>query len=457
MGMAKLSFSIKSNTVRRSSGRYLAELTATERLPLDRLLTLQAERAAGIATFAGQNTVYYARRFAEATVDVARLHERDEWRRIPISTRTDFKANEFDILSTEANKRTARIGKTGGSTGEPLRTRHDNRVPNLALAWRMYRWWGVEPWDNIARVGRWGFGWKDTVKNILTWWPSRQVYLDATLFDAQSMREFHARLVRTRPALIEGYVGAMLELADFLEAENLQIRPPRALATTASVLTESSRRRLESVFGTQIFDEYRGAEVAWMAGECRAHAGLHINADARLIEIVDEYDRPVTTGDSGDIVVTDLTNRVFPIIRYRLGDRARLLPEPCPCGLSLPLMSYPEGRVTDVLRLPSGEALNHGLLGMFADHPESVRLFQIHQKIDHSIDVNVVLGPAENGAVHVEDAVQKLRRRIDHKVPVRINFVEAMPYTGGKVKYVISDVPAPGESAEGLSKPDARD
>lgn len=455
MNPAQLAFTVKSRTVRRPLGTYLDELVHNERLPLHDLNALTDRRAASIASFAATQSPYYERRFREAGISLARIEDVDEWTRIPLSGRGDFKAHEFDILSTEANDRTARLGKTGGSTGEPLRTRHDNRAATLALAWRMYGWWGVQPWDNLARVGRWGFGIKDSLKNAVTWWPSKQVYLDATLFDADSMRAFHRRLVRTRPALIEGYVGAMLEFADFLEAEGLRIPKPRAIATTAAVLNDNARRRLENVYETEIFDEYRGSEVNWLAGECRAHAGLHMNSDARLIEVVDPDGRRVEPGEIGDIAITDFTNRVFPIIRYRPGDRARLLAAPCDCGVTLPLMDYPEGRTTDMVRLPSGKAINHGLMAMFADHPEAVRVFQIHQHADYSLNISIVRGDDPAADAHVDEAVKKVRRRINDEVAVRVAYVDSLQYTNGKLKYLISDVPAPGEPKEGVAQPPA--
>jgi phenylacetate-CoA ligase len=139
-------------------------------------------------------------------------------------------------------------------------------------------------------------------------------------------------------------------------------------------------------------------------------------------------------------VITDLRNRVFPLIRYRTGDRGALREEPCPCGRSLPLMDAPHGRTVDMLRLPSGAVLAHRLAAMFSAHPDSVRLFQIHQLADHSITLRVVKGEEVDAVTHVEKAANDLRERIHHEVPVRIDYVDSLPYTGGKTKYVISDV-----------------
>lgn len=442
MSLARTAFVVKSRTVRRSSGRYLDELSRNERLPLNRLLALQAQRAAALARFAAADSAFYRELYSGQGIDTARLELSDQWHRLPIIDRAQVKSNAGRLVSSEAGKRNTRDAKTGGSTGEPLRTKHDTRVPNLALAWRMYRWWGVDPWDDLARVARWGFGRTDEIKNRVTWWPSRQLYLDASVIDEGSMKRFHHQIVGVRPALIEGYAGAMTEFADFVESEGLELPGLRAVATTAAPLPESTRARLEGVFRAPVYDEYRGSEVPWMAGECREQNGLHVFADARLIEIVDDEGRTVPPGTVGDIVVTDLTNRVFPIIRYRLGDRGALREGACPCGVTLPLIDKPEGRTTDVLRLPSGKVLNQRLMAMFGSHPDAVRLFQIHQSADYAIRVRIVLGDDAEAERHIEDAVDELSRRIGHEVPVTTEFVASLPYTGGKTKYVISDVAA---------------
>ena len=433
------SFTVKARTVRRSSGEYLAELLHNQHLSPDALAQLQSRRAAAIARFAADSTAFYRRRFDEHGIDVARLEDPAEWERIPVTERAQVKEHDAELRPANS-ERFAREALTSGSTGVPLRTAHDSRVPTLALAWRMYSWWGVQPWDDLARLGRWGFGRFETVRNRLQWWPSQQVYLDARLIDADSMRRFHRAIVRTRPALIEGYVGAVLEFADFLDAEGLTIPTPTAVATSAAPLPPSARRRLESVMGAPVYDEYRGSEALWMAGECRMQAGLHIFADARRIEVVDADGRSLPAGEVGDILVTDLTNRVFPIIRYRLGDRGALIDGTCDCGLSLPRMAQPEGRAIDLLRLPSGTALSH-TTAMFSKHPGSVRLFQVHQTADYAIAVRVVLGDDPDATRHIEDAVDLLRRRAAGEVPVTIEYVDSLPYTGGKTKYLISDVP----------------
>lgn len=433
-------FRAKAATVRARAGAFHRELLANERLSPGEFTRMQDELAQGIAAFAMSSSPFYGDLYGGLGVRPDTLTDPEAWAALPILDRATVKEHATEMRTPEATEASARPALTGGSTGEPLATLHDARVPALALSWRMYSWWGIEPYDDLARVGRWNFGRLATIKNDLAWWPTTQVYLDAGLISEQTMEAFHRRLTATRPRLIEGYVGAMLEFADFLERRKLSVPVPKAIATTAAPLTASARARLESAFGAPVYDEYRGSEFGWIAGECGHRDGLHIFADVRRVEVVDEDGAPAAPGQLGDLVITDLRNRVFPLIRYRTGDKGILRSEPCGCGSALPVMEQPQGRTTDMIRLPSGTVLAHRLMGMFAAHPEAVRLFQIHQLADYSITIRVVVGDGAEARNQIESAVAALRERIAHEVPVRIEDVDSLPYTGGKTKYIISDV-----------------
>ncbi|MDD4272778.1 MAG: AMP-binding protein [Desulfobacter postgatei] len=76
--------------------------------------------------------------------------------------------------------------------------------------------------------------------------------------------------------------------------------------------------------------EIPGPAIAY---ECRYHDGLHMNDDHILPEIIDpSTGRPVPTGEKGELVLTTLSARAFPLIRFRTGDMAKFFPQACPCG-----------------------------------------------------------------------------------------------------------------------------
>jgi len=78
---------------------------------------------------------------------------------------------------------------------------------------------------------------------------------------------------------------------------------------------------------------------------------FHAFDDHVFIEIIDEITGEVCSNDSpGLLVVTTFRRKLTPMIRYRVGDRARWLKTPCSCGRTTPLFQL-LGRGDDILRI----------------------------------------------------------------------------------------------------------
>jgi len=82
---------------------------------------------------------------------------------------------------------------------------------------------------------------------------------------------------------------------------------------------------------------------------------MHLNADWVIFEPVDAQHNPIPAGQLSDrTLITNLANRIMPIIRYELGDRVSLSPEPCSCGKTLPVVNV-EGRTDEILRFRASD------------------------------------------------------------------------------------------------------
>ncbi len=83
---------------------------------------------------------------------------------------------------------------------------------------------------------------------------------------------------------------------------------------------------------------------------CGSHCGLHINDDHILPEIIDPATgMPVPMGEKGELVLTTLSARAFPLIRFRTGDMARFVTEPCGCSSPLMKMEWLKERVGNMI------------------------------------------------------------------------------------------------------------
>lgn len=127
---------------------------------------------------------------------------------------------------------------------------------------------------------------------------------------------------------------------------------------SAEPLSDENRLLIQQAFGVPPRNNYGCSEGGVMGYECN-HGQMHINADWIIFEPVDANHDPVPAGQLSDrTLITNLANRVMPIIRYELGDRVTLLREKCDCGITLPLIKV-EGRTDEILRFksPSGGSI----------------------------------------------------------------------------------------------------
>jgi len=119
--------------------------------------------------------------------------------------------------------------------------------------------------------------------------------------------------------------------------------------------SEGFRQKLEEAWGGNYdgCDLYGLSEIIGpgVASECRENkGGLHIAEDHFFAEIVDpETGEPVPDGEQGELVLTTLTKRAHPVLRYRTRDLTRFLEDGCRCGRTTRRMGRLEGRADDML------------------------------------------------------------------------------------------------------------
>lgn len=143
-------------------------------------------------------------------------------------------------------------------------------------------------------------------------------------------------------------VAAPAQLALLLK--HFPHRGPEGLAgilTSAEPLNDALGLALRRAWQCEILDHYGLTETAYgCAVECPAHQGFHVRELDVLIEIVDISGRKILAqGEEGEVVITTLQRQAMPLVRYRTGDVACLLPAPCACGSPLRRLGPVRGRI----------------------------------------------------------------------------------------------------------------
>ncbi|MCT1394364.1 MULTISPECIES: phenylacetate--CoA ligase family protein [Microbacterium] len=438
--MREAAFRLKTAAGGRSSTAAYRDFLVVDALPPEEAIELSAQRSAAHARFAFEHSAFYRELYSAHGFSAEDLRDPASFSSLPIVDKTMLRENFESIRTDEADARTSVVSKTGGSTGLPLHLLRDLRFPARALEWRLFDWWGVKPWDDRAIVTRHVLTGAARLRHDLGWLPSRRVQLDAFQITDDAVRAFVERWNRVEPRFLIGYGGGVLDTVRRMRRLGLRVVPPAAVAVTAAPLSPGTRAEIEDAFGAPCYDHYRSAEIPWMAGECAEQSGLHVFSDVRRIEIVDEADRVLPEGREGEVIVSDLTNRVFPIVRYRLGDISSYRPGVCACGRGLPRLGAISGRSSDAVRLPDGTTIAGALGHIFDDAPLSIRQFEIVQDSDYAVTLRCIPADGQDVQAGIDGAEAKLRHATRGLVPVRVERVDHIPQVGGKMRFIRSSV-----------------
>lgn len=224
------------------------------------------------------------------------------------------------------------------------------------------------------------------------------------------MAELVERLNRFQPALLTPYASMAAMLADEQEAGRLHINP-LLLALSAEGLPQPEYGRIARVFGAKVGNSYAASECMFLSYMC-SEGWLHVNADWVAFEPVDADYRPVAPGEqSHTSLISNLANRVQPILRYDLGDSVLQRPDPCPCGNPLPAIRV-QGRSADVLtfRTSGGDVRLAPLaLSQPIESVRGVTLFQVAQSDPERLELRLQIAPTANADAVWREAEAGLR------------------------------------------------
>jgi phenylacetate-CoA ligase len=261
---------------------------------------------------------------------------------------------------------------------------------------------------------------------------------NAYFLSDQSMGALVCQIRRHQPVLLIGYATALFVFAQFVNERELDDIKFQAVYSTGEVLYQYQRKLIEETFGCRVFNRYATIEVGGIGCECEAHSGMHINVESCYIEILRGND-PVTEGQPGEIVVTNLDNYGFPFIRYRLADVVQKRNNGCSCGRQSPMLEVVQGRTVDIFRTGDGGAVWGDLEGTIFQ-VDGIKQSQVIQKSTDIIQVRIVRDENFQDAqlAKIERTIKKM---MGEKTKVEFEFTEKIPMTkSGKYRYSYSEL-----------------
>jgi phenylacetate-CoA ligase len=408
------------------------------------------ERLPAMLRRAAEHVPYYRRQWESrrAAGDHASPSCLESW---PVLSKEAVRAEPRAFVDDGCDARMLRHEHTSGTTGTPLSLFQSRETVRT--------WYGISEarirhWNGLSRRDRWAIFGGQLVVPIASTHPPfwvwnaglRQLYLSSYHLAPANVAAYVDALRRHRVQYVFGYASSLDSVARLSAEAGLALPPMHVAIANAEPIYAWQRETIARAFQCPVRETYGMAEMVTAASEC-AEGTLHLWPDVGVTEILrDDSDAAAAPGESGRLVCTGLVNREMPLIRYAVGDRARLAPptRACACGRRLPIIERIEGRSDDVVVTPDGRRVGRFDPVFKADLP--IREAQIVQEAPDRLVVRVVPAPGWTPE-QAEDLARRVRMRVGDSLAVTVEPVDAIARTkAGKFRAVVRafrEEPAP--------------
>ncbi|HVV72809.1 MAG TPA: phenylacetate--CoA ligase [Verrucomicrobiae bacterium] len=313
-------------------------VSAPDFLPLPQLRSLQLQRLKAIVQRAYDHVRLFRQRMDERELTPADVQTLDDLSKLPFTLKADLRETYPFGLFASPMKEIVRLHASSGTTGKPIvvaYTQEDLEVWTNVMV-RSFAACGLHEGDVIQNAYGYGlftgglgahYGAEALGATVIP------ISGGNTQRQLMVMKDFGVTAICCTPSYFLHLLDQAPELG--VDVRSLKLR---AGVFGAEPWTESMRRRIEANSGIKAYDIYGLSEITGpgVAMECPAQAGPHVFEDFFYPEIIHpETGALCGEGEEGELVLTTLSKKAMPMIRYRTRDITSLAYEQCECGRTL--------------------------------------------------------------------------------------------------------------------------
>lgn len=388
-----------------------------------------------------ENSPFYSRKFREAGLALEDIRTHQDFQKLPFSDKDELRqAYPLGLLSVPQDD-VVRIHSSSGTTGSPViipYTRQD--VDDWATMFaRCYELAGITRSDVIQITpgyGLWtaGIGFQAGAEKL----GAMAVPMGPGNTDKQLQM-----MMDLKSTVLCATSSYALLLAEEVERRGIhdKIRLKKGVIGSER-WGDLMRSRIQNELGIELFDIYGLTEIygPGIAIDCTHHKGMHYFDDYLLFEIIDSHTGELLPdGEWGELVITTLRKEAAPLVRYRTHDLTRILPEPCTCGRSYPMIDRIMARTDDMIKV-KGVNIYPGQVDNILKHIEGVSSeYQIiigHQDGKDVMTLRVERKPHTSPEELTHVVVDHFKKRIGIKIEVELVAIGELPRSEKKSKRV---------------------
>lgn len=301
---------------------------------------------------------YYKRMFARTGIDPESIQAIADLQRLPFTEKKDLQLYNEDFLCVPKQDIIDYI-TTSGTLGEPVTfgcTEHDlqrlayNEHKSFACA-------GIRKGDIVQLMTTID---KRFMAGLAYWLGLRDLGAGVIRVGNGIPELQWDTIMRIRPNAIMCVPSFILRLIEYAEQNHIDYRHSsvrkiigigEGLRDQQFHLNLLGQRIHDKWPEVQLFATYSSTEMSATFSECEFGCGGHVHPELIIVEIIGEDNTPVPDGQSGEVVITTLGVEGMPLLRFRTGDMATKVAEPCRCGRNSYRLTPIIGRKNNMIKL----------------------------------------------------------------------------------------------------------
>ncbi len=412
---------------------------------------IQSERLIKTVERIYHNVPSYRAKMQEKGLVPADIKSVKDLSKLPFTEKTDLRDNYPFGMFTVPMSEIVRIHASSGTTGKPTvvgYTRNDLNMWSEVVT-RTLCMAGVGQNDIVQIAYGYGlftgglgmhYGTENLGATVIP------ISGGNTQKQLQLMQDFKSSVIACTPSYALFLAEVMKE--NGIEPESLNLKVG---IFGAEPWSENMRKEIEAKLKIKAIDIYGLSEVVGpgVSCECEEQAGMHINEDHFIPEIIHpETLEPMPAGEIGELVFTTITKEGLPIIRYRTHDLTRLIYDKCKCGRTLVRMEKCMGRSDDMLIIRGVNVFPSQIESVLLEMSETEPHYLLIVEREGTLDVLKVLVEVQeqffSDEIHkLEELKTKIKNNIQNTlgISVAVKLVEpkTIERTAGKSKRVIDN------------------
>lgn len=355
---------------------------------------------------------------------------------LPVVDKNMIRRHYKDMRSSEyINAKDNRIMTTSGSTGTPLAMVQDKRkaLCNTADSIFLESLAGYHIGDKCAFIRVWV---RNVRKSKLQLLAENSIMMDSSSLSDESIGQMLDTIRKEKVRMITGYSSALGEISRFIDRNCVDTSDlaVESIIPMSETMPDPVRKRLTEQFGCPVQQTYSNEENGIMGIQSPKNRSYYINTESYYYEILKlDSDEPAEDGEVGRIVITDLTNYAFPILRYDNGDTAVAHHVEHDGRYHLYLDEI-YGRRSDMLYDTSGKPLTPYIITNNLWNVKGVGQYRFLQLSERDYEIRLSGDPK---GVDTEDILKRIRPYLGKGANIHVRFVDEIPVlASGKRKYI---------------------